>query len=564
MRRVFDDATKQQFDTAIQDSGSEINWFLGIFDDWLKSYPDMNDPHYQNDINAYYRDLFQINDTSKRKIQEIFDKVAGIDQAYGRTFEAQQMQIALYKNKVTAFRDSLNPVDGVPIFESSSFSSLLLAVNDQITAANIQTLYENYCVDFKWEQLLGKAAGDITEEEYAALALIYLDMDESGKAAFISSTLHNTTGVLDAMFAEGHYDFVTDNEKLGQVVKHLDILTATKSMCEQEIAKLSDEYFLENYGEYYKGFTGAQIREKICDEIRSEINDDLQDIALLKRGMQISYASLSDSVKPIIEVTRNENGDYFFSYPSDFPNISATGNGIHRYTDIVMVPAESELAADTVISVAQGFISVKFPYDVDKITNETVNSAAVAAARDKLLEATIVRTVPQGVIDAASRKLGAELAKKVGSNILGVVTFGVSTFLDVAEEQAKQQQDHVEGEAINSILSSGGVATLFHMRVTVVRCEKTEQSTAEIHVGSETQKVINSLNYVLYKMDPKLHSVPSEDITKAKKLLQDLYPNGVSSPQDILNDPEKMSIFCNSISKKLKEEIFVDFEDHCD
>lgn len=80
--------------------------------------------------------------------------------------------------------------------------------------------------------------------------------------------------------------------------------------------------------------------------------------------------------------------------------------------------------------------------------------------------------------------------------------------------------------------------------------------------SDDTEIIVEYLNYVVWDMDPQLHSVAPKDIEVAQDFLTENFENGRITTNDVIENLDKLRAFVDATSTDLKTEIFVDYRDY--
>ena len=118
MLRDFSKEARQKLKDYVDDVTAEGTW--ESFKDFFCDIPlivkdwcgDLNISNYLDDAEAYYEDVLDRNDTTKEKIDEIFDKVEGLDTTFmGKLAQEDNSLVAMHK-LVTELANGINPNGG--------------------------------------------------------------------------------------------------------------------------------------------------------------------------------------------------------------------------------------------------------------------------------------------------------------------------------------------------------------------------------------------------------------------------------------------------------------------
>lgn len=143
MFRDFSDTSKQQILELVSEVENEkicdfTDWIGDRwldFDEWIGK---LNIRNYVNNVNSYHKKVIDKNNATKESIENIFSKVANVDNTYGNITGNIYTSISRLSSYIDAMNEIVTPSNG--IFNSSTMSSKFDALLNQIDTSNVACL----------------------------------------------------------------------------------------------------------------------------------------------------------------------------------------------------------------------------------------------------------------------------------------------------------------------------------------------------------------------------------------------------------------------------------------
>ncbi|MCL1852089.1 MAG: hypothetical protein FWF88_09600, partial [Peptococcaceae bacterium] len=176
MQRVFDDATRQAFEEAIDISIGEILSMIEKVEAHRNKYPDYVLPGIENKILPYFRRLHYFQCTARIKLEELYERVEATDLKHAKDVQENGLKTELLRNKIIALGECYQPPGGGDLYPMEVVAANFGKVRETISLMNAQTMQDYYTNTGRWTELLAKPWDGITADEYRALALIYTDL----------------------------------------------------------------------------------------------------------------------------------------------------------------------------------------------------------------------------------------------------------------------------------------------------------------------------------------------------------------------------------------------------
>lgn len=477
MKRVFDETTKGQFDKAIDDSGAEINWFLGIFDDWFQQNPDINDSQYQNNIQKYYEDLFEHNDVSKKKIAEIFEQVEKVDKEYAQKFADLQMEVAMYKHKTCALREAVRPVNGVPVFESKDFSAMMDKMGKTIFGAEIQAVLDEYGKDEKWLELLKKPNDQMSEAEYAALAYIYSNLtSEKDIEAFLKACCVKTDDYHQynsrRVYKLEYSKWEPDEEKINKIMHYNSGLIMANVAIQEylnsnqvtrpELASLYEQLFP---GQSAGGKSFEELQKAVKNKTTEITNSRIQKDSLLRAFVQTGdnkstrayegfIGKYKDDGGPTITISYNSDGDLELNkqFISSFRDKNSFGREVlmKEWQNITIHSTRLGAGAgEENLQTIKSFLLDKYSFSADQVWRDSIIQGVFDIGKSSVFSAFF------------PGKMGPVSVSSVISNILSKTEKG-------NEAIAKKQQELDQANAIIESWTTSNYVSRFQLNYNLI------------------------------------------------------------------------------------------------
>ena len=191
LTRDFSDESKQKMLGLVSQVESE-KW--GDFTDWVGDrwydfeswIGTLNIRHYIDNVNTYHKKVIDKNNTTEKKINEIFAAVRGVDASYGTTLANITRNLAEWKRFVATLSDILEPGRGN--FNSQYISTKLNEVLSNISSANVQRIRDTLVQEVSGEPLydvdllleyIKKNPGEMSDDEKQAVLGVIEELQET-------------------------------------------------------------------------------------------------------------------------------------------------------------------------------------------------------------------------------------------------------------------------------------------------------------------------------------------------------------------------------------------------
>lgn len=101
--RDFSTEMRAQLMKQVKEVEDEAFWDFTKWDVWYRIedlFGNLDVAHYKNNIQAYHRKVIDINDTTEKQMQNIFDAIDSLDDKYGAIFEKKAEEFATITQEV--------------------------------------------------------------------------------------------------------------------------------------------------------------------------------------------------------------------------------------------------------------------------------------------------------------------------------------------------------------------------------------------------------------------------------------------------------------------------------
>ena len=391
----------------------------------------------------------------------------------------------------------------------------------------ILTVNADRTITAKWdevEKVLNKPAEEITQEEYEALALLYLNIGETELFYFLGLCMDRTSDVDIPWYKEmiqmgtnfsGGEDFsewTVNTEKLDKLIEQVSI--ASDGILAMQRVIDSEKY------------------EKAYDMLRDQRNIIIQRMTLLEVTGEVgTFRGEYQAEHPTIRIKKNEDESLTMSF-CQFRNIGSE-----------VSPTMSNLGESTI-----NISRIKNGENIDRdALKDTELSFAGYFAGVSLVDETwsfMIDETSGELISMGSEQLGTYLVEKTGKealeNVIGYVPIAgdIAGFaIDMAESRAEADaaQKFITGQF--DTLESAMIYRAFDCSVNFVQYDTVDNEQLALYTqsGRKTADIINSVNDAL-----------GTEITEADVVTK---PNEISNLIDqlIAENPENADRYNDAI-----------------
>lgn len=191
MFRDFSDTSKQQVLELVSEVENEkicdfTDWIGDRwldFDEWIGK---LNIRNYVNNVNSYHKKVIDKNNATKGSIENIFSKVANVDNTYGNITGNIYTSISRLSSYIDAMNEIVTPSNG--IFNSSTMSSKFDALLNQIDTSNVACLKDQMVQNIDGEliyneeliyEYMKKDQSELSKEEQKMLIDVISSLKEN-------------------------------------------------------------------------------------------------------------------------------------------------------------------------------------------------------------------------------------------------------------------------------------------------------------------------------------------------------------------------------------------------
>lgn len=374
------------------------------------------------------------------------------------------------------------------------------------------------------ENVLHKPAEEITPEEYEALALLYLNIDETELGYFLGLCMDRTSDVDVAWYEEmirmgsgfsgkDYSEWTVNKEKVDKLL--------------EQVAITSDNTLLA-------------MRVTDSDEMKHKLllhrNIIIQRMTLLNAAEEIGvFRGDYQAISPTINIKKNQDESLTMSF-RQFRNIGSEFS-----------PTYSELGkAKVEISRTQNGVNVdnEERKNIEKSFYRYFGGTSVAEQTGEF----VADEAKGELIGQGAEQLGAYVAEKTGKEALGHVIGYVPIAGDVAEfvidvkeaeQEAKENREFISGQFDS--LESADIYSEFNCSVSFAEYDTTDKQeiTVYAHKGSNTDMFVRNVNEAMETQ------ITEDEVVKN--------PNGINELKKKLfeENPENADKYNDAI--KLKE-----------
>lgn len=347
------------------------------------------------------------------------------------------------------------------------------------------------------EKVLRKPAGEITQEEYQALALLYLNIDEAGLSRFLGLCMDKSkeekipwyqeaAGMSINFASENYSEWTVNEEKMKKLV--------------DQIAIASDGTLLS------MRVVDSKTNEELYDSLKDQRNIIIQRMTLLKVAGEIgTFRGEYQGERPTITI-KLEKDEGLTMTLCEYRNIGSAAS-----------PTMSNLGASTVnISKTKNGASI----DKEALKNVELTFSGYFGGIS-VAEETLRFTsdeVTSEMVSQGSEQLAAYIAQKTGKEVLGNAIGYIPFIGDVAGFGIDMMQEKAEAENVRKFMTgqfesieNANVYSDFDCSVSFVQHNTADSSSNMIYVqaGENTADIIERVNE---KLGTKI--TESEVITK--------------------------------------------------
>lgn len=374
------------------------------------------------------------------------------------------------------------------------------------------------------EKVLSKPAEEITQEEYEALALLYLNIDETELSHFLGLCMDRTSDVdipwykemiqmgSGSFTGEDFSEWTVNTEKLDKLIEQVSI--ASDGILAMQRVIDSEKY------------------EKAYDMLRDQRNIIIQRMTLLEVTGEVgTFRGEYQAEHPTIRIKKNEDESLTMSF-CQFRNIGSE-----------VSPTMSNLGESTI-----NISRTKNGENIDRdALKDTELSFAGYFAGVSLVDETwsfMIDETSGELISMGSEQLGTYLVEKTGKealeNVIGYVPIAgdIAGFaIDMAESRAEADaaQKFITGQF--DTLESAMIYRAFDCSVNFVQYDTVDNEQLALYTqsGRKTADIINSVNDAL-----------GTEITEADVVTK---PNEISNLIDqlIAENPENADRYNDAI-----------------
>lgn len=280
MLRDFSERNKRELLNMVAQVESEsicdfTDWVGDRWYDFQSLIGKLRIKNYLDNVNEYHRKVIDKNNTTKRTINEIFNRVNAIDTTYQRVLAAKQGQIEPWHRFIIELKGIINPSNGR--FNVNTMSNMLDSILSEISINELNSCLNNYLefdeatekYTYHWDNiktLLSRPKEELTEAEYMTLVTVL-------------STMTNEAGYLDI---ENLQQFINLGYTTPSAVTNYDVHT---SFIHSELAghhSYLNYYYLQNKAYLNETFlTTVVLYDTIyqnggSDNMSSNLNDLLR------------------------------------------------------------------------------------------------------------------------------------------------------------------------------------------------------------------------------------------------------------------------------------------------
>ncbi|MCA5014126.1 MULTISPECIES: hypothetical protein [unclassified Enterococcus] len=497
----FSQASIEELNRIMSEVEDDGQW--GIFDtigDWTMGIPELEQS--QESFQEHFQAIVDKHNIGVKDFDTILEEIHKVDKEYAAQFDSILSEMEVFGNKLKNVAQLITP--SVITSSQGKFTEILGVIHSK----EINDLYRK-CTenDQLWKDILSKDAGGISNEEYAALALVYTTVDADKLDDFLNACMNKNEDV-DYNFAvefqglQDHTSWIVDKEKVDQILSMIQVMRDNSVILLQYVDRDSEE-------EFYK-------------EVKAYSDDLMQRMTLLSVSKEIGiFNGTHKKDSPEIVLVRNEDGSLNLSF---------------RETKLIYEPGMKSVVSmdlypsSVIISNTKNGEGI----DIDALENSRIafseyfEAPSIEEASASFASDQVKSVVTDGMLDAA--RAGAKKAGKIGlSKAIGFIPIvgdvagaGIDYYNDMQEHN--KDVSFIDGQLTD--LEESIIYADFDCSTSRVVYDTSNVSGNIVFVkpGQDTFNRLNRLNEAWgtnYTLDDILYR-PKEIFDKAAELNNDI------------------------------------------
>ena len=184
MKREFNENQRYELALYARQGVDEAGYYHEMITDWLRDNQYLAPSNLGSSAKSYYEVVQKTLNKAGEDVNAIYDAAEAVEKEYAAKFEDIAFEMSLFADRITALRDVLRTpsvvMTGNPL-TSDDFAARLAVAKTELMCKEVDALYAYYSKDEKWQELIRKPPGELSESEYAVLLLRYFDFDDDSK-----------------------------------------------------------------------------------------------------------------------------------------------------------------------------------------------------------------------------------------------------------------------------------------------------------------------------------------------------------------------------------------------
>ncbi|MBC2283047.1 hypothetical protein [Listeria booriae] len=471
----FSQSSIDQLATIVNDVEDDGQWgWVDGMGDWTISIPELKEG--EQSFQNHYQAVVDKHNIGAKDFDTILKDVESVDKEYESHYTSILCNLLAFNDKLKNISQLITP--SVVTLSQTDMAAVMAVLGGK----EVNYLYDR-CMesDQFWQDILCKDVSEISDEEYAALALLYATIDKEkldeflklcmNKAEDVDYTLvQEFMGPSAGQLNEDHSKWEPDIEKMNRIMVNL------QGMRDNSVLLLQ--------------YVDSESNNSLYRELKNYSNDIMQRMTLLSvvRDTE-SFHGAYKGTEPDIEVMNQKDGSIVLGFKG-YRNIGSP-------------------VSATFTNFADSSITISGTQNGNMIDISVLQESRVAFANHfgapSLVGATTDFTVDQAsglAIDGLSTVAGDALERsgKIGlSKAIGCVPFigdvisaGFDYYNDTQEHQANTT--FIEGQLLG--IENAQIYSNFDCVASLVTLDTadTEGSTIYIEVGQETHERVRKVN----------------------------------------------------------------------
>lgn len=595
MKRVYSVSKKNQIEQSCASLTEMIESVSYRYDNWRANYAsrinmsaygyDVSNNGYGHDYSNILGEVTEINCTNgfyassvsfmekcHTSLEATFQEAYDANIALSNSMTLCQESIDLVTSKLEGITSTI--VGNSKAFEESSdiFMGMIEAPIAAISIVHAEKIYKEIVNDDKWKALLSKPAETLTQEEYIALAMVYVGLDEEGLSTFLTLCLRElskeeieeyinlgielrTQDAID----EKVKAYVPDVEKQSQIQTWLSVIL-NKSLEAQYVAFESKEYddSIDPTTEYERFlFENEDYFESVYDDLAFENQQLFQKNLILDSLSSIRLTLLTPgkelTVHKDIYLEDKENNRTYYDYNIEYYTSWDLAEKHHLRADGVENLTNSQYDKPLFININHVvYAGQNSSFFIDGLEDKYEKAYCVNSFGNSLTQqamGTVKGEVIGYAVGAAQDKVGKSACKALVGAIPIVGDIAVFAY-DVHKGTVEDKKAYEERMADLDLIKSGAMLDFFSVNtVAMETSDPFGSGKVSAMITPETFKIVENYNTFMEKHYDEISVKLEKQLTQNNGVDLNADFNYQSiSVEDILTNPNEMEFISDFLN----------------